>query len=182
MDDEAELIRSIMNGNIQSFGIIVQQYEKLVFSILNRMLQSREDIEDTGQDIFVKVFDQLKHFRRESKLSTWIGRIAYHTAINHLKKNAGRHSNKDPDDLENFHFSDETPAGKLEERQSAAYINTLVSQLPLQYRTVVTLFHLNEFSHKEIMEITGLPEGTIKGYLFRARKLLKEKIEAHEYR
>ncbi|MNV85406.1 ECF RNA polymerase sigma factor SigW [compost metagenome] len=57
------------------------------------------------------------------------------------------------------------------------YVNELIQEMPLQYRTVLTLYHLNEFSCSEIEEITGIPEGTVKSYLFRARKLLKEKIE-----
>ncbi|MES2276188.1 MAG: sigma-70 family RNA polymerase sigma factor [Bacteroidota bacterium] len=84
-----------------------------------------------------------------------------------------------PDDIAHYHFTNDNPEVLLTKKDAAKYIEQLVLQLPEKYRTVITLFHLSEFSYEEIGEITGMPEGTIKNYLFRARKILKEKIEIH---
>lgn len=180
MFNEEKTINDVLKGNLSAFQHIVKQYQNLVYSILNRILSNDEDIEDVGQEVFIKVFNNLKNFKRESKLSTWIAKITYHVALNYIKKNS-RHYFDTIDENSDFQFASETPETKLIGKEFDAYINRLISELPLQYRTVITLYHLDEFSIQEIQNITKFPEGTIKGYLFRARKLLKEKLEKDGY-
>jgi RNA polymerase sigma factor (sigma-70 family) len=180
MFDEEKTINEILKGNPRAFQHIVKQYQNLVYSILNRILNNDEDIEDVGQEVFIKVYDSLKSFKKESKLSTWIAKITYNTAINYVKKNSKYHFNT-LDDHSDFQFSSETPETKLIGKEFEIYMNKLISELPLQYRTVVTLYHMDDFSIQEIQNITKFPEGTVKGYLFRARKLLKEKLEKDGY-
>lgn len=180
MFDEEKTINEILKGNLGAFQHIVKQYQNLVYSILNRMMNNDEDIEDVGQEVFIKVYDHLKSFKRESKLSTWIAKITYNVAVNYIKKNA-KHQFNIIDDHSDFQFSSETPETKLIGKEFDLYINRLISELPLQYRTVITLYHLDDFSIQEIQKVTKFPEGTIKGYLFRARKLLKEKLEKDGY-
>ncbi len=179
MYNEVEIVTQAINGNIKAFERIVKQYEKLVFSILNKLLnQNNEDIEDVSQEVFLKVYKHLKTFQFQSKLATWIARITYLTALNYIKKNGKhQHSIHYPTDLEHWHFTNETPEQLLEAKDTADYIAKLMDQMPLHYKTVLTLYHLHEFSYDEMVQTTGLPEGTIKGYLFRARKLLKEKMD-----
>ena len=179
MFDEEKEIRQVLDGDVKAFENIVQQYEKLVFSILNRLLDNRQDVEDVGQDIFIKVFRGLSGFKFQSKLSTWIARIAYHTGINYLKKNNLKQSYYFEEVLDDFYFTEDTPELKLQNKELHLYINELIDGLPLQYKTVINLYHYNDFSYKEVATVTGLPEGTIKGYLFRARKILKEKLEVY---
>lgn len=180
MFDEEKTINKILKGNLDAFQHIVKQYQNLVYSILNRMMNNDEDIEDVGQEVFIKVYDHLKSFKRESKLSTWIAKITYNVAVNYIKKNA-KHQFNTIDDHSDFQFSSETPETKLIGKEFDIYINRLISELPLQYRSVITLYHLDDFSIQEIQKVTKFPEGTIKGYLFRARKLLKEKLEKDGY-
>ena len=137
-------------------------------------LQNKEDI---CQEVFIKIYKNLHRFKFHSKLSTWITRIAYLTAINYLKKYENKRQAEYPDNIDSYHFTEENPERDMIRKDRVNYVNQLVEQMPVQYRTVITLYHLNEFSCVEIEEITGIPEGTVKSYLFRARKLLKEKIE-----
>jgi RNA polymerase sigma-70 factor (ECF subfamily) len=134
-------------------------------------------MEDICQEVFIKVHKSLSSFQFQSKLSTWIARIAYLTAVNHVRKYKNELIADYPDGFENFHFTNDNPELLLTQKDTSAYINQLIAQLPIQYRTVLTLYHLNEFSCGEIEEITGIPEGSVKSNLFRARKLLKEKIQ-----
>jgi RNA polymerase sigma factor (sigma-70 family) len=177
MFNEREAVSNILKGNIKAFEQLVKQYQKLVFYVVNRMVTQTEEIEDICQEVFIKVHKSLHRFEFKSKLSTWIARIAYLTAVDHLKKNQ-KYQLKDSidDDLSNYHFTNDTPELLLIQKDTSAYINGLIEQLPLHYRTILTLYHLNEFTCKEIEEITGTPEGTIKSNLYRARKLLKEKL------
>lgn len=179
MFNEKEVIPKVLNGDWRAFDVLVKQYEKLVFHVIYRLVNEKEDAEDICQDVFVKIHKNLKSFAFQSKLSTWIARIAYLTAITYLKKYKGTAFTEYPEDLDNYHFTEESPEDILVRKDRSAYLNQLITQLPDQYRIVLTLYHLNEFSYQEIENITGMPEGTVKNYLFRARKLLKEKLSVY---
>ena len=177
MPDERELIHNVLRGDLNAFGLLVTRYEKLVFSVLSRMTDNQEDVKDISQDVFIKVYKNLGSFKFQSKLSTWIAKIAYLTAINDRKKWRGKHAGPMPEETAEIEFSGPDPASLVIQKDVSSYLTKLVEQLPLQYKTVLTLYHIHEFSYLEIGQVTGLPEGTVKGYLFRARRLLKEKVE-----
>jgi RNA polymerase sigma factor (sigma-70 family) len=177
MFNEREVVSDILKGNIKAFELLVKQYERLVFYVVNRLVNQKEEMEDICQEVFIKVHKSLHRFAFQSKLSTWIARIAYLTAINHLRKYKKEQLSDYPDNIESYHFTNETPELTLIKKDTSAYINQLIAQMPVQYRTVLTLYHLNEFTCQEIEQITGMPEGTVKSYLSRARKLLKEKMQ-----
>ena len=179
MFDEKEEIPKVLNGDLKAFDRLVKQYEKLVFHVIYRLVNDKEDAEDICQEVFIKVYKSLKSFAFQSRLSTWIARIAYLTAINHLKKNKRATLTTTLDDLDNYHFTEKNPENVLVEKDVVRYVNDLISLMPEHYRSVLTLYHLNEFSYQEIENITGMPEGTVKSHLFRARKLLKEKLELY---
>jgi len=179
---EKELIHQICNGNPQAFRFLVKQYERLVFHVAARLLNRQEDLEDICQEVFIKVHQKLPDFRGESKLSTWIATIAYRVSINHLKK---KKNLTDIDDSEREFLHDDMitndhPQDIVEKKELKIFVRKMVDQLPSQYKTVLSLYHLEEMGYKEIVEITGLPEGTVKNYIFRARKLLKELIDNSE--
>jgi RNA polymerase sigma factor (sigma-70 family) len=114
-------------------------------------------------------------FRGESKLSTWIATIAFNTCISHLRKKEWNLGMQDED----FHETEETPetpATFMGKEEVKKYLLQMIEKLPVQHRIVLTLFHLQEFSYREIADITGMPEGTIKSYLSRARNALKKEI------
>lgn len=175
---ETELIHQICNGNPQAFRFLVKQYERLVFHVAARLLNQQEDLEDVCQEVFVKVHQKLPEFRGDSKLSTWIATIAYRVSVNHLKKKKSG-IDIDDSDREFLHedmMTDEHPHKIAEKQELKVYVRKMVDKLPEQYKTVLSLYHLEEMGYKEIVEITGLPEGTVKNYIFRARKMLKELI------
>jgi RNA polymerase sigma-70 factor (ECF subfamily) len=177
--NDGELVQQVLNGNNNAFRFLVLKHQRLVLHIVGRMVQQNDEVEDICQEVFIKVFKTLKRFRGDSKLSTWIATIAYNTAITHIRKQKRRGEvsyNEQP-----ALISAEKDTGLnqkvIEKEEAKKYLLQLIETLPVNYRTVLTLFHLEEFSYKEIEEITGMPEGTIKSYLSRARKILKGKIE-----
>jgi len=180
MQNDSELISRILFGDVRAFKVLVSQHEKIVVSMISRIVARQEDVEDVCQEVFIKVHNSLRLFKFQSQLSTWIARIAYTTAINHRKKtSANARRTADVDDVEALEFrhrEDQDPETLLLKKDTSAFIQAEIMKLPDHYRTVLTLYHLNEFSYNEIEEITGMPEGTVKNYLFRARKLLKENL------
>ena len=177
--EDAELVKQVLNGNNNAFRFLVSKYQKLVLHVVGRMVQQNDEVEDICQEVFIKVFKTLKRFRGESKLSTWIATIAYNTAITHIRKQTrrGEVSYSEKPALIGKEIDSSLNQERFEKEEAKKYLLQMIESLPVHYRTVLTLFHLEEFSYKEIEEITGMPEGTIKSYLSRARKLLKGKIE-----
>lgn len=179
MSDDRELIQKIQRGDLKAFTLLVKQYERLVFHVVYRLTPEQADAEDMCQEVFIKVHKRLNTFAFDSKLSTWIARIAYLTGIDYLKKYNKSNTSELTEHVERLHFTDETPEKIVSDKDVSDYMYTLIGQLPEQYKTVLSLYHLDEFSYQEIEQITGMPEGTVKSYLFRARKILKEKLEIY---
>jgi RNA polymerase sigma-70 factor (ECF subfamily) len=174
--NDAELTGQILKGNMNAFAFLVNRYQKLVLHISGRVIQRQDDLEDVCQEVFLKVYQNLNKYRNECKLSTWIATIAYNTSINHLRKY--RNGDKiNSDDTAAFEKLTEFRYDEYEKDDLYRYIREQIDLLPVQYRTVLTLFHMEEFSYPEIVQITGMPEGTVKNYLFRAKALLKEKLK-----
>jgi RNA polymerase sigma-70 factor (ECF subfamily) len=177
--NDAELVQQILAGNENAFRYLVANHQRLVLHIVGRVVKQQEDVEDICQEVFMKVFRKIKKFRGESKLSTWIATIAYNTSITHIR-GRGRKQEVLTDEearLDPGKTDDWLVQKAVEKEEVKAILLQMIEKLPVQYRTVLTLFHLEEFSYKEVEEITGMPEGTIKSYLSRARKLLKNKLE-----
>lgn len=177
MSKEQELIARIIKGDTQAFSILVDNYQNLIFHVTKKILPEQMDAEDVCQEVFVKIYRSIGSFKHQSKLSTWIAKIAYSTALNHLKKNKRSLTEDYPEDLINLKTDRDSPEELLSKKDTTQYLNRLIDQLPEKYGVVLTLYHLEEFSIEEIKETTGIPEGTIKSYLYRARKMLKDKIK-----
>jgi RNA polymerase sigma-70 factor (ECF subfamily) len=183
---DQELIQGILKGNIKLFEELIHRFQKLVMSIVMRFTTNHYDREELCQEIFIKVYQNLSGFKFNSKLSTWIGKITYNHCINYVKKNSkyvnsdlidGKYIINDQENEENqFDYLSTTVDKNFEDKEIYSLINKNVNHLPKLYQTILNLFHLQEMSYNEISEILDLPEGTVKSYLFRSRKLLKEKL------
>lgn len=177
--NDAELVEQIINGNNNAFRYLVANHQRLVLHVVGRVIQRQDEVEDICQEVFIKVFSKIKKFRGDSRLSTWIATIAYNTSITHVRKHIrrGEQSYDEQPLLVVLEKDDSLNQKGIEKEEAKKILMEMIEELPVNYRTVLTLFHLEEFSYKEIEEITGMPEGTIKSYLSRARKLLKAKLE-----
>lgn len=160
-----------MRGNPHAFGAIVKNTEGLVAQIVFSMVKNEEDRKDIVQDVYLKAYKNLSGFRFKSRLSTWIGQIAYNTCFNYLekKKLVLRDELADMPVPEN----ESTPVS-LSRKELAGILQTATEKLSPIYNTLITLYHHEELSYDEIAQITGLPAGTLKNYLFRARKALRD--------
>ena len=179
MIDDKALVSRVISGDRQAFRVLIKQNERLVGHMIARLIDRHEDREELCQDVFLKVYEKLGEFTFQSKLSTWIATIAYRHGINHLrKKRIEIRELPEEDEREQF-ISTENVEEDFSDRQLDAMVMNLIDQLPPQYKAILTLYHVQEMSYPEIVEITGLPEGTVKNYLFRARQLLKEKVKKY---
>lgn len=175
MYEDRELVNKILNGNKHAFSLLVKQYEKLVWCLVSRMVLDEDELKDICQEVFIKIYINLEKFNFNSKLSTWIATISYRLALNHLKKSKKVvFSDILDQDIIDTVVSEDDPLRYLENKEMKNLVHQLVNMLPLQYRSVLTLYHFNGFNYTEIANITGMPDGTVKNYIFRARKILKD--------
>jgi len=180
MIDDRALVSRIMSGDKQAFRLLIKQHERLVAHMVSRLVDRNEDREELCQDVFLKVYEKISEFSFQSKLSTWIATIAYRMGINHLRKKKIELSDIPEEESFTSHFvSDSDPQESMENNEIETMTLKLIDQLPPHYKTILTLYHIDQMNYAEIGEVTGMPEGTVKNYLFRARNLLKEKVKKY---
>ncbi|WP_420318609.1 RNA polymerase sigma factor [Ekhidna sp.] len=175
--DEKQLVRQVLSGSDSAIRLLISKYERLVIHMVTRVVSNDMDREELCQDVFIKVIDKLNSFHFDSKLSTWIATIAYRMAVNFAKK-----KKLEQVGLEEVAFKVGEINDVTEEQDMKKFILRLVEQLPHSYKTVLSLFYLDGFSYPEIVEVTGMPEGTVKNYIHRARQKLKVIVEDHARR
>ena len=185
---DQQLVAQVLGGNTAAFGQLVQRTEGLVTQLVFKMIRHPADRPDVAQDVYLKVFKNLAGFKFQAKLSTWVGQIAYNTCLHYLEKkqlvlvdpaepgldNASEEGRRAPP----VTGTDYDPETALFGHDLAGILGTAIEQLPPLYRTLISLYHQQELSYEEIAQITSLPDGTVKNYLFRARKQLKQYLLA----
>lgn len=177
--DNKLLVKKTLAGNKKAFESIIKLHQRLVSHIVFRMIHNPADQEDVCQDVFLKVYENLGGFKFESKLSTWIARIAYNSCLNYLeKKRVPLFDDLTPEErsLETVPGNASNPVDLVEGKEISVLLRSEIDRMPVHYRTILTLYHLDQMSYKEIGETMELPEGTVKSYLFRARRLLKDRL------
>ncbi len=165
-------IQCVKAGDYSAFSHIVSAYQKMVFNVILRIVNHREDAEDITQEVFVKVFKSLDNFKEESEFSTWLYRIAYNTTLSELRKKKMVVSSFDDNfsKLEDEEVLDEIDNISTEER--IQYLEQAIKMLNSEDALIITMFYMNEQSIEQISIITGLTIANIKVKLHRIRKKL----------
>jgi RNA polymerase sigma factor (sigma-70 family) len=171
---DQQLVDGILSGDKTAVITLIRQTENLVAKIICNLVHAQEDRRDIVQDTYLKVFHKINTFTFQSKLSTWIAQIAYHTAVNWLRKKQLVY----PGNLEEIERAPDAAAAEqvVIHKELTQILQKQIQTLPPVQQLLVSLFHQQELSYAEIRMITGMPEGTIKNYLFRARKELKRQL------
>jgi RNA polymerase sigma factor (sigma-70 family) len=176
--DDISLIKRIHDGDRLAVGLLVENNKNLVWHIIISMTGHNSDCEDLFQEVFLQVFKGLKHFRADSRISTWIGSITHHICVDYLRKKKKETEFQDRD-------TEQKPVTGLppdmswkqpENEDLNRLVLAAIAKLPAGYRTVITLYHLDEKSYREIIKITGMPDGTVKSYINRGRNLLRKTL------
>jgi RNA polymerase sigma factor (sigma-70 family) len=181
------LVKKILSGDTGAFSAIIRNTEGLIAQIVFKMIPGKEDRKDIAQDVYLKAFQSLPDFRFQSKISTWIAQICFNTCLNYLEKrklvfpdNNSPGDYSDDEILELLSTRNSLHHNETEniifQKELSEILKSQLDRLSPVYKTLITLYHNEELSYSEISEITGLPEGTVKNYLFRARKQLRDNI------
>ncbi len=184
---DEELIARVLAGDEASYGTLVTRYRDYVYTIAVRIVGSDEDAEDVAQEAFVRAYRALPRFRGDSKFSSWLYRIATNRALTHLKKRRRRADTVDIESgshveavvIDDGRGEVASPELLVRNEEFRRAVRAAVLELPEQYRVVVTLFYLEERSYKEVVATLGIPMGTLKTHLHRARALLRDILTKH---
>lgn len=176
---DRDLVATAARGIEGSFEELVRRYQRPISAYVYRMVGDYESALDLTQEIFIKVYGSLARYRPEFKFSTWIYKIAHNCAVDHLRRNAGRErsiiAGAEGEQFEIPIESDSlTPEQESEREERRLEIETVVKSLPATYRELIILRHSQDLTYEEIVDVTGLPLGTVKNRLFRARELMRQ--------
>jgi RNA polymerase sigma-70 factor, ECF subfamily len=183
--DERAIIDRCKGGDLGAFDELVRRYEKQVFNFAYRMTQNYDDASDIASDAFMKVYNAIESFRGDANFSTWLFRIVTNLYLDSRKRSKA-HMNIPLDEYIELEESSVTrqiedpapsPLAQIEANERSGVISGAIDELPEYQRIMVLLYHTQGKSYEEIAEIVGLPIGTVKSRLNRARLALKKKLE-----
>jgi len=181
--DEALLIDASKRGDQDAFAQLVQRYQRRTFNLAFRILQQYDEASEITQETFLAAWQGLPSFRGDARFPTWLYRIAYNCSLKQLEQRKRDRALQDAMQAEQslMHADDSASADSvLEAHDRQSIVHEQLSRLPAKYRIVLILRHLQEMTYEEIAETLTMPIGTIKTHLFRARNLLKERLEAFD--
>lgn len=172
---DAYYVQRVQQGHVFDYEVLVKRHSSMVFTVVNQILNNREDTEEVAQDAFLKAFQALKTFKGNSKFSTWLYRIAYNMAISHVRKRK----------LETFEINENVIQNTTEDSifdrfsdydsdETQEILKKLIDELPKEDKALITLFYMEDQSIADIAEITSLSVSNIKVRLFRIRKKMQE--------
>jgi RNA polymerase sigma-70 factor (ECF subfamily) len=173
------IIQQALRGEQQGFARIVEKYEQYVFTLALRIVKNREDAHEVAQDAFLKAFRYLNTFRGECKFSSWLYKIVYSTALNHIRTKRPEILSMDNDEKPIVlpDFKTEDAAFQMEINEQKRQIQDAIQELSPDYATIITLFYLFEQKISEICVTMEMNESNVKTKLSRARQRLREIIE-----
>ena len=183
--DDRALAALAAQGREGAYRELLSRYERPVFSLVFRMVRDRSLAEDLAQEAFIRAFNAIDSYDPTYKFSSWIFKIANNHTIDHLRKRKldtvsihGSPSASSPEELERTRITlesrTEQPDAYVESRELGGMVEQAIGQLRPEYRTAVLLRHVEGYAYEEIAETMELPLGTVKTYLHRARKELKD--------
>lgn len=182
--DDLKLVDRARHNDPKAFETLLKKYRKSVYYMLLKMVNNSDDAEDLTQEAFAKAFSSLAKFDSKYAFSTWLFRIATNNCIDFIRKKRLQTVSIDNpyenDDGETMSFDIKDPNLNPNEimlkKQRKDYLRMAVNNLPAKYKTLVELRYFQELSYDEVAAELGLPLGTVKAQLFRARELLNQQL------
>lgn len=183
--NEQDLIEALKSEKQAAFGQLLDNYQQKVFGTCISFVPNKEDAEDIAQEVFLEVFKSISKFKGDSKLSTWIYKIATNKCLEFIrKKNTKKRfafmqtilGNEIPLDKASYFTEVNHPGILLENKEKLTTIFKAINTLPESQRVVFTLAKVDDKSYQEIVEITGKSLSSVESLMFRAKKNLQEKL------
>jgi len=173
-------INQVLEGNVNAYSKLVNRYQRIVYTIVYRMMKNKEQAEEVAQDSFIKAFKSLNTYRGDAKFSTWLYTIAYRKSLDAIKANKRIISSERMENIEESEIGLVDDAlSYLQAKEKKEVIYNSIMKLPEEEAAIVTLYYFEEKSVKEIVEIAGLTANNVKIKLYRSRKKLYSILKQH---
>jgi RNA polymerase sigma-70 factor (ECF subfamily) len=183
--NDIDLINRVINGDNEAYKEIIEKYQNSVYSLIYRLCGNKTEAEDITQETFIKAYEHLKDFKIGYKFSNWLFTIGINITKNILKRKKFAFlsidklisvNDEESDNVPVQIASNDNPEQDLIKNENEKLLNDMLQTLPEKYREVFYLRFIEEYPYNEISQICNLPQGTVKTYLFRARKILYKKF------
>jgi RNA polymerase sigma factor (sigma-70 family) len=178
---DRKLIEKVQSGDKAAFKLFFEKHHRNIYRLCYHMLHDSQEAEDMTQEVFLKVFLKIKRFRGESRVSTWLYRIAVNLCLNHLRrKNTTRFLSLDfllEKGKQPAQEPEKEPPARLTQEEEKTIIGKAVDSLPKNQRTAIILNHYMDFSYEEISETMGRSTASVRSLLFRAKQSLQKKLK-----
>lgn len=178
LDPDSLAVRRCLEGDKAAFDELVERHGKRLYNLVYRILGSKDDAHDVFGEAFTNAYCALKSFQQGRSFWSWLAKIACNLCVDHMRKRKVPSLSLDGDELAGFEPTD--PGAGVEEAAAGTFaqetIQGAIASLPGMYKVVVVLRHVEDMSISEISSVLGLPEGTVKVRLFRAREILRGKL------
>ena len=177
-NSDQHLIKRLKEGDKPAFRSLIEQYKHMVYTLALRIVKNDEDAEEVAQDTFLKVYQSIGSFKGDSKLSTWVYRIAYHRSLDYLKKNKRkpRTTQLEWEEITNTQMAEMT-WDHMEALEKREIIQAALIHLPGEDGVILSLFYFESLSLKEIAAVLNITINTVKVRLHRSRKRLASILE-----
>lgn len=180
-NQDYETIQRILSGDKRAYAGLVDRHKDRAMTLALRMLKNREEAEEALQDAFVRAFQALPRFEWKSSFSTWFYRIVFNVCSTRLSRRGGAlfvstDEAEEGESTKELSSVDDAPDVSLEKGELERIVQEEIAKLPTVYGSILTLFLVQDMSYGELVEVTGLPLGTVKVRLFRARDLLRRAV------
>lgn len=178
-----DIIKSILEGNKEHFGILQKRYKRIISNLIKKMIRDEDDIDDLIQDTFIKSYNALPSFQFTYSFSSWIYRIASNTCIDFIRKKKfnfvyiDEHTGDDDEPVYEIKDTSYQPDLEYHNKEKMEILKRAIDALPENYKAIIKLRHEDELEYQEISDKLKLPLGTVKVHLFRARKQLYDALK-----
>lgn len=179
------IVERALTGDAEAFGELVRRWERRIFALAYGMLGREEDARDATQETFLAAFRNLRGFRGEAKVSSWLHRIAVNQCISRQRRAKVRSESALDDEQSNDSFAtpvSESPLRVVEGRQETLAVRRAINSLPLELRQIVVMKEFEELTFREIADALDLPLSTVKSRLYTALKQLQMRLQKFESR
>ena len=179
-----DIIRRVIDGDNRAYAELINRHKDKAMTLAMRMMKNRHDAEEALQDAFVRAFRALPSFEWKSSFSTWFYRIVFNVCSSALARRGNTNllsiDEENDEDLKiEIPSTDTEPDIEFEQKEFAQIVRSEIDRMDAGYSSILTMFFLQEMSYEEIITVTGLPLGTVKNRLFRARLQLRNAVARH---
>jgi len=184
-EEELKLVKRCLSGEKEALEEFVNLFQKPIFNLAYRLCGDRDSAEDIAQESLIRALENLKHFKGESSLYTWLYRITTNIFYDHLRQRKEISYDQmvygEEEETTGLELPDEDTSveKEVERRDIQEIVRREIEKIPSYYRTVLVLYDIEGFSYEEICQILQKPLGTVKSRLNRARQLLKQRLEKY---